>query len=316
MKRILVTLAALSLAACGRPVDEFRNALPGSDTVKLDVPSHAGQALTGEPQKTQQGLQGQTADFYKLTVGMTVVVNGSTLLVLGLVKAITDQEPTTLTTAEAVWGPYTEPLSPTTWKLTVKSEGNQRYTYALEGKAKTAEDSAYVTVLSGSHQRTSLRHGSGTFLVDWDAAKTLPGNDGSAGSAVFTYSKTDAAAKGTIEVDFSKVLDRTSNKTLDAKYRYEATPGSGGAFAFSAQSNVGAGALAEELVINSRWKETGAGRSDVKVSGGDIGAGATASECWDATFSSRYLSISFSPASNYGTEATDCAFQTAVFASL
>ncbi len=316
MKRALILSLALVAAACGRPVDEFRAAVPRGDTVKLELPAAAGQGLSGEPQRLQQGLQGQTAEFYKITVGVTSVVNGSTLLVLGLVKTITDHEPTTLTENQAVWGPHTEALSPTTWKLTVKAMGNDNYDYALEGKPKTADDGAYVTVLSGSHHANGKLYGNGTFLVDWDAAKQLPMSDGNVGTAVFTYSRADAQAKATIDVDFNHVLDRANGKTLDAKYRYASTPGAGGSFGFTAQANVTGSASPEQLVINSRWEPSGAGRSDVKVSGGDIGAGATASECWDSAFTSRYLSVSYAPNAGYGSEQANCPFQTAAFVSL
>jgi hypothetical protein len=52
----------------------------------------------------------------------------------------------------------------------------------------------------------------------------------------------------------------------------------------------------------------------VNAEGGDLSTQATVSECWDESFKSSFLDVSFDPTQNYGSAATDCAtFTTAKF---
>jgi len=86
----------------------------------------------------------------------------------------------------------------------------------------------------------------------------------------------------------------------------------------SPRAKVSGSAAKETLTIKSRWLESGAGRSDVELTGGDLGEeSATANECWDTSFASRYLRASYAlPQVRYGIEASDCAFTTADYSSL
>jgi hypothetical protein len=315
MKRLSAAIViTLSLTGCRQAADEYREGLPKASMVKLEVPAKAASALTEGFGQSQQELKGDPSGGYALTRGATVIVNGGALAVLGLVKAITDHPPTSLKENVAVWGPHTEALSPTTWKLTVTRNPPKSYTYALEGKAKTAPDSAYVVVLSGTHTvGASKDAGNGTFLLDWDRAQTLPEHDDNVGTAQFTYSR-DAAGVVTVDTHFSQVKDGESGNRIDADYGYLSNS-QGGTFEFATLKDMGGGTAKERLTINSRWKPTGAGRSDVRASGGDFqGLTATINECWDASFKSQYLNVSYESSQNYGTEAADCAFVGAVYA--
>ena len=153
MHRIHLLVLALPtfLIACGgSSIDAMRSGMPNSQTVQLQFPNQPGQHLDSGGQQ-QQAQLGATAGFYVVTRGVTVLVNVSTALILGLVKAITDNPPTSFHGNVAVWGPWTDALSPNTYRLTVFDNGNYHYSYALEGKAKQDPDTAYVTILSGSH---------------------------------------------------------------------------------------------------------------------------------------------------------------------
>jgi hypothetical protein len=273
-----------------------------------------------EAGQTQQGLLGSRSAFYEITRGVTVVVNLSTVLVLGLVKAITDNPPTSFHGNVAVWGPYTDALSSNTYRLTATDNGNHHYSYVLEGKGKLSSDSAYVTVLSGNHLAATDSHGhalrgfgSGSFTIDWDAAQTLPDHDNNVGSATFSYSRLTATSPVEVDVTFRQIWDSISNQRIDANYQYVAVPGGDGLFRFSTY-RINGGAI-ERLAIESRWKNTGAGRADVIVTGGTVGQPATVSECWDATFISQFLQVSYDPTQNYGSESS-CAFIPAEFSPL
>ncbi len=323
-------ISALMLAGCGRMdrEEEFRSVLPTKELVEVKTPEKSGQALTSEEAVHGQA-RGDLSELYKLTRATTVLVNGGTLMVLGLVDKVTDHRPTTLTEDTAVWGPHTEPLARNTWKLTVKKTGDHTYSYTVSAKAKEAADSAFVDVITGTHTAAldeagepRKGFGQGEFTLDWDKAATLPERDANVGRFTVKYSREDEKLAATVDAAFRQVRDENdANERVDADYRYVATPTEGGQFDFKIVQDwhKASGSDAKEtLTIKSRWLESGAGRSDVKLTGGDLRQEeATANECWDTTFASRYLRASYAvPQVQYGAEASDCAFATALYSSL
>jgi hypothetical protein len=332
MTRKSLMFAALMLAGCGRMdrEEEFRSVLPTKELVEVKTPAKSGQGLVVDGVGAQSE-QGQTSDLYQLTRGATVLVNGGTLAVLGLVDAVTKHRPTTLTEDTAVWGPHTEALARNTWKLTVKKTGDNTYSYTVSAKAKEAADSAFVDVITGTHtaalneaDEPMRGFGKGEFTLDWDKAQTLPEHDDNVGRMSVKYSRLDDKNAVTVDATFDDVKDgNDATKRVDAKYGYKAVPNQGGEFDFKLIQDwykpAGSSSTAKEnLTIKSRWLETGAGRSDVKLSGGDFQSdSAEASECWDTTFASRFLYASYAlPKVRYGNESTDCAFTTRLDSSL
>lgn len=318
MKRLLVAALAVTLTGCGfgnwgRPSD-FKDGVPQADDVKLQVPDSSAQPLSGEGTR-KDGLQGEQADLYKVTRAVTVMVNGGTVAVLGLIGLIVKETPTTQTQDSATWGPYTDSLSPNTWRLVVTRVAPDDYTYSLEGRGKNEPDSAFRAVLTGAHKHLGDNLGQGTFLLDWDVAKTLPEHGAEVGKADFTYSRVSTSAEAKIEVAFHQVKDQESGQLVDANYLYKKRPNNGGNFEFTLKKNMVVGTALENITINSRWAESGAGRSDVKLKGGDLATEATASECWDSNFLSTFLDLSYDPSKNYGQNSA-CNFQSAEYSQL
>src|SRR5262249_24397206 len=130
MKRASLVISALVIAACGgqSSIDSFRNGIPSRDMVALNVPPSSGQALESTGQQ-QQSLLGAQSEFYTLTRVVTLVVNTGTALVLELLKAIVQCPPTSFDGHVAVWGPYTDALSPNTWRFTVRDLGQNTFSY-------------------------------------------------------------------------------------------------------------------------------------------------------------------------------------------
>jgi hypothetical protein len=309
--------------------DEFRSGIPRKETVEMVVPAAGqGQATTRAGtqalavERQAQALRGETADFYKLTYGVSHLVNGGGALVLLLVKAVTSHPPTSIDANGAVWGPWTGDLEPITWKVTVtRGTGDHQYHYSFEGKAKGGPDAGYVTVLSGAHTAAVDSQGDpiegfgrGDFVLDWDERAKLPlANPKEMGQARYVYSRMSLAQVIEVKAEFRKVRDDDTGKVVDVDYEYVKQPGAGGSMEFSHHAPPGMGAPAARWTVKSRWRAGGAGRSDVRAMGGDLppGATATASECWDASFASTYLRASWAPLFGYGTETTDCVFPTA-----
>lgn len=315
MNKLILGAAVVALSACG--VDgatSFRQGVPKKDAVKMKMPGQ-GTALTSSTGTRRDGLEGERAEFYALTRAVTLTVNGGTAGVLNLVEQITEYPPSTITQDSATWGPHTDALSPNTWKLVVtrSASAQNTYTYELSGKGKTEADSAYRVVLSGTHVDGGENFGTGTFLLDFTAASQLPEHDGNVGAATITYSRATSSSDTEINAEFVGIRDGA--QTVDAQYHYVETPGQGGLLDYDFQKDFVAGPAIENATIRSRWQQSGAGRSDIRASGGDTTSDVTISECWDSGFLSRFLEASFASGPSYGTAAV-CAFTTASFATL
>jgi hypothetical protein len=312
------------------PGDEFREGLPSKQMVQVKEPGNStGQKMVGGEVSSMALAPGQRSEFYTFTRGATVIVNGGTAFVLNLIEEITKHTPTSLEGDVAVWGPHTDALSPTTWKLTVTKKGEHTYDYKLEGKAKADADTAFKTILSGSHtisvdaQGNRMRDfGGGSLQIDWDAAQTLPEHDDNVGKLDIRYARPDAASVINVDAGFRNVKDdEQPGERVNADYKYKETPGAGGEFDFGLTKNFDSDPNRpnkERLTIKSRWVQSGQGRADVKITGGDFSvASATVSECWDANFASQYLEASWVTAGPvYGNVSACGTFSTAIYSSL
>ncbi|RKH40702.1 hypothetical protein D7Y23_34285 [Corallococcus sp. AB050B] len=332
MLRKSLLCASLLLAAGCNDADsgdaKFRDGLPSKEQVQVKAPQAKGQGLTAAGPSAMFG-QGQKSGYYQVTVDATVSVNTGTAWVLGLIERITKYPPTTLEENKAVWGPATEALSPITWRLTVTKSGEASFSWVLEGKGKTEEDSAFRAVLSGTQQvavnadgERQRGFGSGELFIDWDAAHTLPDADDHVGTVEIRYARPSATADATVDADFHQVRDdKDPTKRVDGKYHYKTTPSAGGEFEFATLQDINdndpEAAKLENVSIKSRWTATGAGRADVKATGGDLAAELKVNECWDTNFLSTYLEINLFPGQGYGDAQTGCAgFTAASYSSL
>ncbi len=188
--------------------------------------------------------------------------------------------------------------------MTVTKTADNTFSYVLEGRSKNDPDTAFVSLLSGSHVSTGTNLGHGTFLFDMNAAATLPEHDAnSVGTAQYVYSHDTLDADTDVQAQFTQVKDQTSGLLVNATYNYVSNDSTGGSLDFQFQGNIDTATTAlEDAAIMSRWNRDGSGRSDVRVSDGDLPAGTeyTASECWDSNFASRFLDVSFQTTGNYG----------------
>lgn len=297
MKRAL--LVAMLAAGCANPVDSFRAAAPAQQAVNLNLPAGGlGASSAGE---TTAALVGQRASFYELTRGVTVVVNGGVGLTLLLLEHLTDGYPSALTATHASWGPYTDALSPSTWKFDVDKVGPEDYAYTLAGKPKLADDSGYQAVIAGKAHVVSRTVGSGDFTLDFTALAAIDGSNKSVGSIAVHYD--NSSSPRVVEVAFKDFADGNGSYTPnDALYRYAEQPDHSGNFEFVTRADVDHDLLQqkETVAIVSRWLGSGQGRSDVKASGGSLAGDASLSECWSASFARTYFTDSWRPSDTEG----------------
>jgi hypothetical protein len=329
MRWVLLAATGVGLlTACevGSGINAVRQGLPDSNTVKLAVPETPSASLgrSSGLEATPGGTQQGQAFTYVLTRVVTGTVNAEVGAVLAVLASVAASPPASFDGTTAVWGPYSDPLSTNSYRATAKLVGTDQVQYHVDGKPKASDDSAYLTILTGSHSGTAQGQGEGNFEIDFDTFQLLPEHFDQVGKVDVTYSHPSDPARVQIEVDLHNVYASGSHqKRTDGVYHYLSTPGQGGSFDFTTSANIQTDAqhpLDEDLSIRSRWTEAGAGRADAQISGGDLGGQARLNECWDTSFLSRYLNFSLSGdaggqfAIGYGVEATDCAFPVAEYA--
>ena len=149
--------------------------------------------------------------------------------------------------------------------------------------------------------------GTGSMTLQVDNRRTLRPETCEQGTIAFLFDNTQPAA--TLDVMLHQFANANPQNAFckhetphDVTYHYDRSDGGAGHFLFLVQGNIH-NALEnkpklEELSVRSRWTGAGAGRSDVRITGGEVttdlqAAGfkdtsVTASQCWDASFKSVY----------------------------
>jgi len=295
--------------------DAFRAAVPQSEAVSLSGPDGSsganGSTSTAAlvPSRHTESTAPPTpafAKWYGFTRDMRDGVNVVTAGVLGGVWAIIQSEPSTIEKDAATWGPWNDELAPSTYRFRVTRIAQDEYDYVLEGRPKAATaDSAYQAVLTGhGYGEPSSLHGQGSFTIDLDVAKALD-----------PYKHPNDS--GTVEIDYQLphdfsehlgALPRTITATVapqgDARFTVTSNANEDHTGAIHVQAHVDIDeskmTKLEDVTVESKWNQTGAGRADITISGGDLPASITkaaAVECWGTDFSQSYYtdSVGFAP---------------------
>jgi hypothetical protein len=295
-KSLLATTAVLSLAGAGCVVKDgpdngaIDQAIPTSDQVQIKMPA-------------QSRIVGQLAQYYVVTRDATAAFNGGAAWVLVLIHSIVQLPVTSIQGNVYTWGPGSQPLDPADYRLDVTANADGTFDYVLSGRNKTQANAQFLAVITG-HADPANGLGNGTFTLDFDAsAEVDPIDNGSnKGTIAATY---DLATR---HLDLLISSTNASGTPVSADYTYDEGADQSGDMTFSAQTDVGGGPALENLVLRSRWLPTGAGRSDARISGGDLGsADAQASQCWDSLFREVYYTdnVSFLPTEG---DPTQCAY--------
>jgi hypothetical protein len=302
-KSLLAATATLSLVACvnkdGSP--DIDRSLPTADQVSIKLPKSSAAA------RADSQAIGQLSPYYVITLGVTTTFNGGTAWVLTLIHAIVQNPPTSTDGNVYTWGPGSNALDPADYKLVVTANADGTFAYQLSGKSKTQASARFEVVIDGmADPRAGEGKGSGDFTVDFDASRRI--NPIQAGDARGTMDVHYDLAQAHLDLALSST-DAQGRPTA-ADYAYNAASDGGGDMTFDVGADAGGTALLETLTLRSRWLGTGAGRTDARITGGDLGSlQVTASECWSASFGRVYYQDSnhFAPAE--GTESS-CAFAT------
>lgn len=278
------TLIFVAGAACAPESEsteaDIATALPTAEQLRIKLPANSAAAQARAP--------GETSKWYVATRDVTRTLNGGTAWVLGLVHLIVQFPATSVDGDTSVWGPHSDALDPSEWKLSVTALGDGSYDWKLESRSKTQANAVFETLTHGNAvPSVPAGRGTGTFTVDFDAARRVDPTSRDAGVMTATY---DLSARH-LEID-AETPDE-SQQLVATHYEYDEADDGGGSMLLSLTGDTeDEGALPEVALVHSRWLATGAGRADVRLTSGDLTAEVTASECWSTMFARVYYTDS------------------------
>ncbi len=328
---LLVVLVVLAGCMANSAEEEYRDAVPTAEALSMTVPQADSMSDTGA---LREALIGQRAPFYVMTRSVSAQVNGGVWFAMQIVHTIVRQRPTTIDNEHAVWGPWTDSLSPITYRFEVVRFGNRFYRFALHGKPKASDDHAFVPVLAGlASDDAEIGTRIGDFEVNFDEAlapydiETAPvrarGRVGIIAmdfDAAHGLDATEHPLQGKLIVGFQvfghvrrvgavfKNVHEPNQEPATGAYRFiEARWGGAMSLAYHADLE-DEGDAKEDLALVSRWNAGGAGRGDAIVANGDLGENTLQmTECWDKNFGRTYYADNLDWMPTEG-EASSCIF--------
>jgi hypothetical protein len=277
--RTLSALPLLAAIACGGAQsfkDQSRNALPSKSTVAMGAPNSASPTAGAPDQITQNSTAGEHSPFFDLTVVVSTTFNLGAAVMLGIIESITLTEPTSCTATSCTWGPGHGPFDYNDYKLVVSKAGDG-FDWNLSGRDIHAQASASFTSFMSGHAIPGVQahHGSGNFLIDFDAAATLPGPHDATGQLDVT--KYTNVGPAQLEVTYMGAKDgQHAGQINNIVYSYANDTTGGGDLDFAVHNTTSN----DSFSVHSRWKNSGTGRADVQGTGG--GVHVALSECWGA----------------------------------
>lgn len=343
-------LASVTLAGCGflgsigsSDDQEYRAVTPSDPQVTIGFPGSSTSATTrsvgldvGDIDSRAWALVGQVSEYYQLTYGISSFVNSSAVELLGLIRIITLLPSTSRTATSRTWGPHTPGgLDPLTYRVVITRLEPELYSFAIQARAKDSQREAdFVPLLDGEiTPGQGAGRGKGTMHLRFDNRRKLRSETCEQGTVRYAFNNTSEPA--TLNVDFLQVGTTNAQNSLckqepprDAMYHYDRMADGSGNFVYDLKTNAHKAAdnrpLPEQVVMRSRWKSTGTGRSDVKISGGEVDADlkaagqsmtyVTASQCWDNQFKTTYQTSAPAALNLLPTDGqeTSCAFTSAM----
>lgn len=276
--RTILAVSLMSVVACGGGAlkDQARAAMPSKDTVAMGSPkpANSSSAANGYATNSQDSTAGDPSPFFTLTASVAVVFNAPVAGFLGLVEAVTQQEPTSCTATSCTWGPGSSALDYNNYQLVVSKNADDTFHWELSGQAKSKPGSQFVTLASGDATPGGQpHHGSGSFTVNFDNAATLDGPHDATG--VLNINHYTNVGPAQLDVTFLGAKDdKVPTQKNNIVYSYANDTTGGGDLNFAVHNTT----TGDNFSVHSRWKNDGEGRADVQGLGG--GVSVQLSECW------------------------------------
>ena len=314
-------LAMLAQACAPAPdASKFRDPIPQQGDAALAIAGSqvggVGGATTGVGSSIHvSGASGSGgsdyASFYEFTRQINDGVDSTTFGIIADISAVTAYPPTTVDDTHAVWGPGGDALDPVNWRVTVTQIADGEFDYEVDGRPHgSTNDADFKAIVSGhGYGKTHPSYRSGTLTVYGDVLQALDPSESNGGTAAITYDARNWPRTVVADVTTS---DGTG-QWYDASVGHQSD--GGGELVLTALSDVNTpkDGVNESVDENSRWDSTGAGRADIKMSGGDFGSTTVmASQCWSSSFAQSYYTdnVNYQPTAG---SASACVFAQAQF---
>jgi hypothetical protein len=322
--RWLLCAAIAVVAGCDSPaLVQMRNSLPTPDLMQSLAGSLTTASTPSQSGQSQQGLSAPQAGSYTLTVNVIHGVENIPVAVFTLLQSLAKNEPSSFDGTTARWGPADDDTKGTTWRATISRDDAVGFRYAVDEKPKGTDDSAFLSIISGSHQaflddngNAMKGLGKGNLSVDFDAAHTLPGHDNTVGKTAYTYGRTQVEQPLGLGTTFRSVIfnDQPADARFDLDFTLNLQANGGGGMGVTVQQVAGfvtPAPTTESVVLHSLWGADGAGRADWVQTSHTLTAPSRGTECWDATHISVFEVVSDQPGQDHGSPAA-CELQAPV----
>ncbi|MEL6342528.1 MAG: hypothetical protein AAFV53_05305 [Myxococcota bacterium] len=247
-------IAMLLLAACLNPITNdfvledqaFLDALPQS-TARTELPAQT---------ELQRGANGFMATVESM---------------LSWIDIVTAQPPNVRESDRRVWGPYPEELADFSWKLEIIRTEPGAYTWTFT--RQRGGETVWIPFFRGeSLTGYAAAESKGAFVYDASLITPLTGDDDF----------------GQLEADYDFIGARRIDSILTAPsgarswYTLEQYEDTVDLWFFTQMDLEQNGSGLEDYEQSGRWLLSGAGRSDIEVTGGDLGPiVGVITECWD-----------------------------------
>jgi hypothetical protein len=324
VRAALVGTAGLALLAqaCAPAPDasKFRDPIPQQGDAALAIAGTHVAGATGVQSASVgssihlAGLGGGGSDyasFYEFTRQIADGVDSGTFQIVSAIAAVTSYPPSSVNDTEATWGPGGDALDPVNWRVTVTQVASGEFDYEVDGRPHgNTNDADFKAIVTGhGYGKSHPSYRSGTLTVYGDVLRALDPSQSNGGTAKITYDARSYPRTVTADITTSD----GSGQWYDASVTH-GTDGSGQLLLTAlADTSTPADGKNESVDENSRWDASGAGRADVKLTGGDYGGAVVlVSQCWSATFAQSYYTdnVNYQPTAG---DAASCVFAQAQF---
>jgi hypothetical protein len=294
-------LPLVLLAACTPSVDEFRGVLP-DDRLLLDT-SGMSRSMRGAGEPSDHAIE---------TLDTANGINELLGDVLGTIEEVTSF-PASWERNErmALWGPWTD--GGIDGRLWVRQDRRGNYDWAFEFRFEGEGEEAWQAPIAGQIGAGSDdTRSSGGFLIDVPVFDRFGDNVGATGAVALEYTIDAETATGSIALD--DFAEESGDTVGDGLMAYTTTAAEGGSIDFVAVADLAdpPNGTEETMAVRSRWIADGSGRSDVVITGGEVGVlRFYETDCWDASLSTVFYENSYDLVRSG--DAAQCAFADAEY---
>ncbi len=274
MRNPVLALALFGAAACQLPFQEEYSPLLPDDRLLILTDSGPSQARSA----------GEESHYADMLAELTDRTNAGLEEVVGLIDTITALPPSYNSGGEVVWGPVT--AEGVSGQLFIEERDDGGLDWGIQVRLPDADEDDWGDALlgrvdAGATPETS----SGSFAMDFGVAEaileTLGQGQAVSGALTVEYALSDAGVVTDVTFDG---ITADGVDPQDGTVHFEHTPGAGGLMDVVVEEDVAGTATDAPETIDARlrWDAEGAGRTDARVSGGDLTEQATETECWTA----------------------------------